>query len=195
MAKNIGLQRAILFVGVANLSYFFVEFWIARQINSVSLFADSIDFLEDAAVNFLILIALGWPAKIRALVGMFLSFTLIVPAIALAWAVWEKFATPTPPEPWLLSWTGLGALVVNLVCALVIANYRHHEGSLVKAAFLSARNDALANVAIIGAGLVTLLWLSGWPDLIVGIGILIMNADAAKTIWKAARDEHTQAEP
>ncbi|MDS3861420.1 cation transporter [Thermosynechococcaceae cyanobacterium BACA0444] len=195
MAQNIGLRRAILFVGVANLSYFFVEFWVARQINSISLFADSIDFLEDAAVNFLILIALGWPAKIRAFVGMFLSGVLLIPAVALVWAVWQKFATPTPPEPWLLSGTGLGALVVNLVCAFVIAQYRHHEGSLVKAAFLSARNDALANIAIIGAGLVTLLWLSGWPDLIVGIGILIMNLDAAQAIWKAARDEHTLAEP
>ncbi|AFY61308.1 cation transporter [Synechococcus sp. PCC 6312] len=195
MTKNIGLRPAILFVGLANLSYFFVEFWVARHINSVSLFADSIDFLEDAAVNFLILVALGWPAKTRAFVGMFLSGVLLIPAIALAWAVWQKFATPTPPEPWLLSGTGLGALVVNLVCAFVISKYRHHEGSLVKAAFLSARNDALANIAIIGAGLVTLLWLSGWPDLIVGIGILIMNADAAKAIWKAARDEHTLAEP
>jgi hypothetical protein len=36
---------------VLNLGYFGVEFVMARVIGSVSLFADSIDFLEDATVN------------------------------------------------------------------------------------------------------------------------------------------------
>ena len=42
-------------------------------IDSVSLFADSVDFLEDASVNFLIAIALGWSATSRARVGMGLA--------------------------------------------------------------------------------------------------------------------------
>ncbi len=68
--------------------------------------------------------------------------------------------------------------------------YRHHSGSLIKAAFLSARNDALANIAIIAAGLVTaFLWQSAWPDLLVGLGIAALNADAAREVWQAARDE------
>ena len=65
------------------------------------------------------------------------------------------------------------------------------RGSLTRAAFLSARNDALANVAIVAAGLVTaLLWRSAWPDLIVGLAIGAMNADAARDVWAAARLEH-----
>jgi Co/Zn/Cd efflux system component len=64
-------------------------------------------------------------------------------------------------------------------------------GSLSRAPFLSARNDALANVAIIGAGLVTAFaWHSPWPDLVVGLAIALVNLDAAREVWKAARDEH-----
>ena len=63
------------------------------------------------------------------------------------------------------------------------------KGSLTRAAFLSARNDAFANVAIIAAGLVTALTLSAWPDLIVGLAIAAMNADAAREVWEAARGE------
>lgn len=189
------LRLVVLIVAMANLAYFFVEFAVARQIDSVSLYADSVDFLEDSAVNLLIVLALGWSIKKRAQVGMLLSAILLIPAIALIWTAWQKFLSPTPPEPWLLSLTGLGALIVNLSCAFLLTNFRHHRGSLTRAAFLSARNDALANVAIILAGLVTLKWLSGWPDLLVGIGIAIMNADAAKAVWQAARDEHTLAEP
>ncbi len=74
-----------------------------------------------------------------------------------------------------------------------LVKFRAHSGSLTRAAFLSARNDALANIAIIAAGFVTAYTLSGWPDLIVGLGIATMNADAAWEVWNAAREEHRTA--
>jgi Co/Zn/Cd efflux system component len=191
--SDVGLHRVVLIVAMANLAYFFVEFAVARQIGSVSLFADSIDFLEDTSVNLLIAIALGWSLKKRARVGMLLAGILLIPTAALLWTAWKKFIAPTPPEPWLLSATGFGALVVNLGCAFLLTRFRYHSGSLTRAAFLSARNDALANIAIIAVGIITLRWLSGWPDLIVGIGIAIMNADAARMVWRVARNEHTSA--
>lgn len=187
------LRRAVLIVALANLGYFGVEFAVARQIGSVALLADSIDFLEDTAVNLLILLAMGWSLVARARVGMLLAGILLVPGLATLWTAWEKFSYPLPPDPALLSATGIGALIVNLGCALLLARFRHQSGSLTRAAFLSARNDAAANLAIIGAALVTLVWPSGWPDLIVGLGIALMNADAAREVWEAARDEHRSA--
>jgi Co/Zn/Cd efflux system component len=183
------LRRVVLIVALANLTYFFVEFTIARNIGSVALFADSIDFLEDTAVNLLVLVALAWSARRRAQVGMLLAALLVVPAIAALWTAWQKFLTPVAPDPQLLAAIGGGALLVNLSCALLLARHRNDGGSLTRAAFLSARNDAWANIAIIAAGLVTLRWHSGWPDLLVGLGIAAMNADAAAEVWKAARAE------
>jgi Co/Zn/Cd efflux system component len=185
------LRRAVRVVALLNLAYFGVEFAVARVIGSVSLFADSIDFLEDASVSFLIVAAIGWTARNRARVGMALAGILLIPGLATLWTAWEKLNLPAAPDATLLSLTGAGALAINFSCAFMLARYRHHSGSLTKAAFLSARNDALANVAIIAAGLVTgYLWLSAWPDLIVGLGIAAMNADAAREVWQAARNEH-----
>ena len=183
------LRRAILAVAILNLSYFFVEFSAAISIGSVSLFADSIDFLEDTSVNILILVALGWSLRARSRVGMCLALILLVPGLATLWTVWQKFASPLPPEPVTLSLVGAGALAVNLTCALILARFRKHSGSLTKAAFLSARNDAYANIAIVAAGLVTAFTYSVWPDVIVGLGIAAMNATAAKEVWEAARAE------
>lgn len=189
-----GLRRAVLIVAVLNLAYFGVEFAVALSIGSVSLFADSVDFLEDASVNLLISFALAWSVATRARVGMGLAGILLVPALALLWSLWGKFLNPLPPEPFALSVTGAGALAVNLFCAMLLARFRAHSGSLSRAAFLSARNDAIANVAIIGAGLVTAyVWLSAWPDVIVGLAIAAMNVDAAKKVWTAARQEHASA--
>lgn len=188
------LRRAVGIVALLNLAYFGVEFAVALRIGSVSLFADSVDFFEDAAVNFLIFVALAWSARSKARVGMLLAAVLLLPALALVWALWGKLQNPVPPAPLALGITGLGALAINVFCAFLLATYRHHSGSLTRAAFLSARNDALANVAIIAAGLLTLAWPSVWPDVVVGLGIAYMNADAAREVWRAARAEQAAAQ-
>jgi Co/Zn/Cd efflux system component len=188
------LRRVVAVVALLNLSYFGVEFAVALAIGSVSLFADSIDFLEDASVNLLILAALGLSPRRRAQAGMAMAGILLVPGLATLWMAWEKFSAPVPPEPVPLTLAGAGALAVNLACALLLARYREHSGSLTKAAFLSARNDAIANIAIVAAGLATAATLSAWPDLIVGLAIAAMNADAAREVWEAARAEHRAAD-
>jgi Co/Zn/Cd efflux system component len=190
---NANLRTVVIIVAVLNLAYFGVEFAVARAIGSVSLFADSVDFLEDASINFLIAVALGWSAASRARVGMALAGILLVPGLATLLTAWEKFMAPLPPAPLALSLTGAGALAINLSCAFMLMRFRAHSGSLTRAAFLSARNDALANVAIIAAGLVTAYTLSGWPDLVVGIAIAAINADAARQVWRAAHEEHRAA--
>ncbi|MCS6839590.1 MAG: cation transporter [Roseiflexus sp.] len=187
--KDSALRGAVRFVALANFVYFGVEFAVALAIGSVALFADSIDFLEDTLLNLLILVGLNWSPVWRGRLGMVLAGILLIPSLATVRTAWEKFLHPTPPDPVWLAVAGVGALVVNLTCALTLARHRKHHGSLAKAAFLSARNDALANIAIVAAGFLTALLLSGWPDLIVGLGILAMNADAARQVWIAARRE------
>jgi Co/Zn/Cd efflux system component len=190
---NEPLRRVVAVVALLNLAYFAVEFTVARVIGSVSLFADSIDFLEDASINLLIFTALGWSAARRARVGMLLAGILLVPGLATLWTAWDKLMKPVAPEPFALSLTGAGALAVNATCAALLARYRAEGGSLTRAAFLSARNDACANIAIIAAGLFTAtVWASAWPDIIVGLGIACLNFDAAREVWDAARKERHQ---
>lgn len=188
-----GFRRAITVVALFNLAYFGIEFSVALAISSVSLFADSIDFLEDAALNLLILLALGWNARQRSVVGMILAAFLLVPGMATLWTAWRKFNLPLPPAPLPLSLAGLGALAVNLYCSFLLVRFRSHGDSLSRAAFLSARNDAYANIAIILAGLVTAATLSPWPDLVVGLSIFLVNLDAAREVFVAAMKENRAA--
>jgi len=188
-----GFRLAIGLVAALNLAYFWVEIVVALNIGSVSLFADSIDFLEDTAVNLLILLAIGWSAYKRSLVGMLLAGILLAPGIATVWMAWQKLGSPVAPAPLPLTLAGSGALAVNVACALLLARFRKNESSLVRAATLSARNDSIANIAIIAAGIVTAMTISVWPDLIVGVGIFAINLDAAREVFLAARREHAEA--
>jgi Co/Zn/Cd efflux system component len=95
------MRRTVRLAAILNLTYFGVEFAVALAIGSVSLFADSIDFLEDTAINFLILLALDWRAQYRARMGMVLAGVLLVPGVATLWTAWHKFTVPVPPSPYL----------------------------------------------------------------------------------------------
>ncbi|WP_443136702.1 cation transporter [Methylobacterium sp. Leaf112] len=188
-APTPALRPVVARVAALNLGFFGIEIAVALAIGSIALIADSLDFLEDAAINLLIFAGIGWSVRNRARLGMVLAGILVIPGLATAYAAYEKFSDLTPPAPLALTLTGLAALGVNLVCAAMLARHRDGGGSLTRAAYLSARNDAYANLAIIAAGLVTALTLSPWPDLVAAAGIAVLNADSAGDILRAARAE------
>ena len=188
------LRTAVLVVALLNLAYFFVEIGVAVGIGSVSLFADSVDFLEDTAVNLLIFVALGFTLRWRSVMGKVMAVIICVPAVAAAVSLILKAGNPEPPDPLSLTVTAGGAVLVNLDCALILARFREHGGSMTTAAFLAARNDVLVNVAIIVMGLITAATLSGWPDIVLGAIIIVLNVSAAKEVWEAAENENLAAQ-
>lgn len=194
-ASQLALRKTASVVAALNLAYFTIEFGVGRAIGSVALFADSVDFLEDASVNILVFLAIGLSAYYRRIVGIGFALLLIVPSIAALITAWEKIAHPSVADPTLLTVTAVGALIVNGTCAYLLAQVRHSGGSLSKAAFLSARNDMAANVAMITAGGATAITASIWPDVIVGLGIAALNATAAYEVYEAAGAETTTPEP
>ncbi|HEU4511890.1 MAG TPA: cation transporter [Nocardioidaceae bacterium] len=187
------LRRTVLLVAAINFAYFFVESGVALAIGSVSLMADSVDFLEDTAVNLLIFIALGWSLSARARVGKAMAFIILVPAAAAAWQAFSKFGDPVAPDWLSLTLTAGGAVVVNLAATLLLARFRHHGGSMTRAAWLAARNDVVVNIAIIVVGLLTAVVDNGWPDIILGLVIVVVNVRAAREVWEVAEEERLAA--
>ena len=182
-------KKAVFFVAILNLLYFFVEFIVALNIRSVSLLADSIDFIEDASINFLIFFAVSLTTIKKARISILLSIIMLLPGIIALWAIWQQIIHQEPPAPVELSTVAFGALIINCLCTLILMKFRNYSGSLTKAAFLSARNDALANIAIIFTGIITILYPSIWPDILVGLFIAYIRAESALVIYKNATKE------
>ena len=187
------LRRVVLVVALLNLSYFFVEFTVAVVAGSVSLLADSVDFLEDTAVNLLIYIALGWPLARRAAMGKVMALVILGPASVAGWEALQRFSDPRAPAVVPVVMASVGAIVVNGSSAWLLARVRHAGGSLSRAAFLSARNDVLVNVAIIAMAVVTLWTASGWPDLVLGCLIILLALHAAYEVWEVSNEERLAA--
>ena len=78
-----------------------------------------------------------------------------------------------------LAATGAVLLLTNIACLVMLNHgmFAHLAGSL-----SHVRNHAIMNTVIILAAFLT--WASGtmWPDVLAGLGILYMNADAAEHV-------------
>ena len=188
------VRRKVRFIALINAIYVVVEFYFGRKFNSVSLISDSIDFLEDASINLLIAFAIGWSLRKRIVTGYILAVILLIPGVAFLWNAIDQILSPEIPDGTGMGIVAFGALLVNLFCAYLIWDHKHHDGGLVKAAYFSARNDAVANVLTILAGVITLMTVSVIPDLVIGIAIFLLNASAAKEVLSAAKRESGNAQ-
>ena len=185
----ISVRRTLIIVASLNLAYFFIELFAAIKINSVSLFADSIDFLEDTFVNLLILFSFLISSTFRPKLSKILVIVILLPGLTALWAAWEQLVRPLPLEAFKLTLVGFGALLTNITCTIILMKFRKKNKSLIKAAFLSARNDVLANLIIIVAGIIIMIYPSIWPDLIAGLIIFLINFDAAYKVYQIANSE------
>jgi hypothetical protein len=158
------VRRAVVTVASLNLGYFGIEFrgrasnWLRVAVRGLNRLPRRRD-RQRADPH-----CPRMERRQRSIVGMILALVLFAPGVATLWTAWEKFNFPIPPAALPLTLTGLGALAINLFCAVLLARVRTHSGSLTRAAFLSARNDTLANIAIIAAGAVTAATLSASPS-------------------------------
>jgi Co/Zn/Cd efflux system component len=125
--------------------------------------------------------------------GKVMAVIILVPAVAALWQAVAKLSDPSPPDPLSLAVTAGGAIAVNTVCALLLARVRAHGSSMSHAAYLAARNDVVANALVLAVAGVTAWTASGWPDILVGVVIVVLNGTAAREVWELAEEERVAA--
>jgi Co/Zn/Cd efflux system component len=181
--------RRVLWAALAvNVAMFLVEIVAGIIAGSVSLRADALDFLADAA-NYAVALAvvglaLRWRAGAALLKGAVMGlFGLWVAASTVSHAI-----TATVPRAELMGAIGLLALAANLAVAGLLYRYRAAD-SQAMSVWLCTRNDCIANIAVIiaGAG----VWVSGspWPDIAVAAIIVGLGLSSAMRIIGQARGE------
>ncbi|MFN3644038.1 MAG: cation transporter [Gemmobacter sp.] len=183
-------RRALWIALVLNAALAVVELVAAWITRSVALAADAIDFVEDSALYALILVMNAKAQAVEARLGRVIASLMALPGIVALVQVVRQLASGAPPPGLVVSGVALLALAANLVTAAVILAARRRAGEAVglglRAAWLSSRNDALANVAMIVAGLMVLATGSGWPDIVTGLGVAALHLSGAAAIWGAA---------
>ena len=182
-------QSSILKIVLSiNAVMFFVELIAGLLAGSVSLIADSLDMLGDALVyGFSIyVVARGVRMKAKAALlkgGIMAAFGLFVFGQAL-----YKMILPQVPVFETIGIIGLLGLVANSLCLLLLWRHRADDINM-SSVWLCSRNDIIANVSVLCAAVGVWLTGSGWPDILVGLGITTLFLRSAVFVLRGAMRE------
>jgi cobalt-zinc-cadmium efflux system protein len=193
---RIASQRLLLIVLAITFIYMIAEAIGGYFANSLALLSDAGHMFTDVAALALSLLAVRFASRpatpgktygfyrLEILAALVNGVTLIVLSLLICYEAYQRLWHPAEVKGWTLILISAGGLIVNIICAYLLAKGQK-ETLNVRGAFLHVLGDLLGSVAAIVAG-VLIIW-RGWawadPIFSVVISILIIYSS-----WRLVAD-------
>lgn len=164
---NQELKKVLWLVFVINLAMFLIEIVAGYIYQSTALMADSLDMLGDSFVYGVSILVVSSSVRAKARVSLLKGFVMTAMALYVVYELVMRIFTPVAPDGQVISLVGVIALFANAVCFWLL--YRHKSSDInMRSAWVCSRNDIVANLGVIVAGVLVIYSGSHWPDLIIG---------------------------
>jgi Co/Zn/Cd efflux system component len=187
-AQRDGQRRTLWIVLGINAVMFVVIVVAALYGNSTALLADSLDNLGDALTYVMSLYAVSRGASAKARVALFKGALILLAALVVLAQVAYKLMVPGTPVFEIMGIFSLLGLAANSVCLFLLWRHRHEDVNM-SSVWECSRNDIASNISVfVAAGGV---WLtgSGWPDILVALGLVWLLMRSAIRVIRSARAE------
>ena len=184
-------QRGTLQIVLAiNVLMFFTIVAAAYYAGSSALLADSLDNLGDALTYAFSLYAVSRGTVVKARVALFKGALIFLAALTVVAQIAYRLFVPGIPVFEVMGIFSLAGLAANSVCLFLLWRHRHEDVNM-SSVWECSRNDIAANISVfIAAGAV---WFtgSGWPDIVVALGLsTLLIRSAMRVITSALAELH-----
>ena len=171
--------NAVMFVVIAGA---------ALYSGSTALLADSLDNFGDALTYGLSLYAVTRGASTKAKVALFKGILILLAALMVAAQIVYKVFVPGLPIFQVMGAFSLLGLAANSVCLFLLWRHRNEDVNM-SSVWECSRNDIASNISVfLAAGAV---WVtgSGWPDVVVATGLVLLLLRSAVRVISSAMFE------
>lgn len=171
-----------------NAVLFLVILVAALYARSTALMADSLDNLGDALTYSLSLYAVSRGAATKAKVALFKGGLIFLAGCIVAAQVVYKLLVPSMPIFEIMGAFSLVGLAANSVCLYLLWRHRREDVNM-SSVYECSRNDIASNLSVfVGSGAV---WFtgSGWPDILIAMGLLCLLFRSAGRVITSAKGE------
>ena len=187
-AQDKTYRKILWFALMTNGAMFVVELVAGALGQSLSLTADAMDFFSDASNYAITLIVLGMSLNVRAKAALFKGICMGLVGLYVFYSSVSHIVEGTIPRAEVMGIIGFMALVTNVVVALLLFNFRKGDANH-QSIWICSRNDAIANIAVMMAGAGVWSSQTGWPDILVGLGIAGLGLWGATQIVRKSLSE------
>ena len=183
-------RRALWIALIVNAGMFVAELAAGEIADSRSLQADALDFFGDAA-NYAISLgvaglALAWRARAALAKGITLA---ALGGYVMIGALLAAIGSASPKAE-IMGAVGIAALIANVAVALMLYRFREGDANM-RSVWICSRNDAIANIAVVGAAIGVFGTGTAWPDLIVAAIMATLGISGGMKIIRLALIELT----
>jgi Co/Zn/Cd efflux system component len=185
-------RRALWWVIAINAAMFLVEITAGALADSRALQADALDFMADTATYAMSLFVIGMPLLWRARAALLKGVSLGAMGLWVLGSTAYHILVLGMPKAEVMGAVGLLALVANLTSVLLLLRYRNGDAN-VRSVWLCSRNDAIGNLAVIGAAGGVWAAHTAWPDLVVAAVMASLFLWSATQVVRQALRELAQA--
>ncbi len=180
-------QRATLRIVLGiNAVMFVVIAAAALYGNSTALLADSLDNLGDALTYALSLYVVSRSTTAKARVALVKGGLILLAAGVVVAQIVHHLMVPSVPMFEVMGVFSLIGLAANGVCFWLLRRHRHEDVNM-SSVWECSRNDIAANVSVFIAAAGVALTGSGWPDLVVALGLVILLLRSSLRVIASAR--------
>jgi len=181
-------RRTLRIVLAINAVMFLVMVAAALYGRSTALLADSLDNLGDALTYGLSLYVVSRGTTAKARVALFKGWLIFLAACAVALQIAYRLFVPSTPIFEVMGGFSLLGLAANSFCLYLLWRHRHEDVNM-SSVWECSRNDIMANLSVfVAAGAV---WLtgSGWPDIVVALGLVWLLLRSSNRVITSALAE------
>jgi Co/Zn/Cd efflux system component len=160
-------SKVLIILLSINAFMFITEFALGWLGESTGLIADSLDMFADALVYGVGLYAVGKSLRIKANSAMLSGCLQMTLGTGVLLDIIRRTIMGSKPDSAFMIYVSLVALIANVICLVLLA--KHKEGEVhMRATWIFTKNDVIANLGVITAGILVAYFSSAVPDLIIG---------------------------
>mgnify|MGYP001585154889 FL=1 len=177
------LKKVLFLVFFINFGMFFVEMVSGLVAHSNALLADSLDMLGDAFVYGISIAVLSKHPSVRARVSLVKGAVMFTLGLLVVVESILKIINPVVPIAETITLIGSLALLANAASFALLLKHKAKDLN-VRSAWICSRNDVVANIGVIIAGLLVARFNSIWPDITAGLIIAFIVIQSSIQIIK-----------
>jgi Co/Zn/Cd efflux system component len=159
----------------------------ALAIGNAQLFKDGVDWVYDVALYGIAAIVFGRTARAERMAALAIGAVMAIAGLHTLYDLWDKIVSPRPIEIWTLGFSAGSAIAIALIIVGVLWRFRHETNPVIKATWLSSRNDAVSTAGFALVGLLARAAPVRWPEYVFDLVIAAICFQASWAIWRSVR--------
>ncbi len=159
----------------------------ALAIGNSQLLKDGVDWVYDVALYGIAAMVFGRDGRAEKLAALGIGAVMAVAGLHTLYDLWDKILRPRPIELFTLGFSAGSAILIAYLIVLALWRFRREPNPVIKATWLSSRNDTISTTGFALVGLAARLAPVRWPEYLLDLVVAGLCFQASWAIWRATR--------